>query len=44
MDIPLIEFIRIVEVVKGQANEMEPASDLTEEQLKQIIDFLKDHK
>lgn len=33
-----------VEVVKGQADSMEPAEDLTEEQLKEIIDFLKTHK
>lgn len=33
-----------VEVVKGRADEMEPASDLTEDQLKQIIEFLKGHQ
>jgi cytochrome c oxidase subunit II len=33
-----------VEILKGQFNQMEPAEDLSEEQLKMIIDFLKGHK
>ncbi len=32
------------EVIKGQVNMMEPAEDLSEEQLKMIIDFLKGYK
>jgi cytochrome c oxidase subunit 2 len=33
-----------VEILKGQYNQMEPAEDLSEEELKMIIDFLKGHK
>ncbi|MCP5107074.1 MAG: cytochrome c oxidase subunit II [bacterium] len=32
------------EVVKGQIDQMEPADDLTDEQLKMIIEFLKNYK
>lgn len=32
------------EVVKGQINQMESVTDLSEEQLQMIIDFLKEHK
>lgn len=32
------------QVLKGQADSMEPVEDLTEEQLKMIIDFLETHK
>ncbi|MGD2088163.1 MAG: cytochrome c oxidase subunit II [Candidatus Aminicenantes bacterium] len=33
-----------VEILKGRFNQMEPAEDLSEEQLKMIIDFLKGYK
>lgn len=33
-----------VEILKGRFNQMEPAEDLSKEELKMIIDFLKGHK
>ena len=33
-----------VEILKGQFNQMEPAEDMSEEELKMILDFLKEFK